>query len=165
MAHAYEAVPSKAGDRDDSVGESSATGWLSWLTFSWMSELLQFGSRQTLHLKHYPPLPSQYSASVSYASFKRNWTREIRSGKPNLWRALLRTYWVTFTISGVLQGILLLITFVNAYSLQSFITCIEEKHAFQDTMAWVAVLAGTKLVQCLLNAHGSAMAAVVDLQV
>ena len=71
-------------------------GFLSSLTFSWMTGILKLGYKQPLEEKHLFELDSEYHAEKLVADLEMEWLAEQRScnarkTKPRFWRAMMRT--------------------------------------------------------------------------
>ncbi|KAK2548536.1 ABC transporter C family member 3 [Acropora cervicornis] len=72
-------------------------GFLSSLTFSWMTGILKLGYKQPLEEKHLFELDSEYHAEKLVADLEMEWLAEQRScntrkTKPRFWRAMMRTF-------------------------------------------------------------------------
>ena len=70
-------------------------GFLSLLTFSWISNVLKLGSKQPLEEKHLFEVETSYQAERLVADLEREWLAEERSSeqnrrKPRLWKAMMR---------------------------------------------------------------------------
>ena len=81
---------------DTSVRNPRETaGFLSLLTFSWLNNVLNFGSKQPLEEKHLFPLETSLRADRLVGDLEREWLAEERASKqyrtkPRLWRAMMR---------------------------------------------------------------------------
>ncbi|KAL9978590.1 hypothetical protein ACROYT_G016124 [Oculina patagonica] len=70
-------------------------GFLSLLTFSWISNFLKLGSKQPLEEKHLFAVETSYQTERLVADLEREWLTEERSSeqnrtKPRLWKAMTR---------------------------------------------------------------------------
>ena len=70
-------------------------GFISLLTFSWLSNILKQGSKNPLEEKHLFPLERSFHAKDLVDFLEREWLAEVRWSqqtrtKPRLWRAMLR---------------------------------------------------------------------------
>ncbi|KAL9978597.1 hypothetical protein ACROYT_G016132 [Oculina patagonica] len=70
-------------------------GFLSLLTFSWISHVLKLGSKQPLEEKHLFAVETSYQTERLVADLEREWLAEERSSeqnrtKPRLWKAMMR---------------------------------------------------------------------------
>ncbi|KAJ2803489.1 hypothetical protein H4R20_002872 [Coemansia guatemalensis] len=62
-------------------------------TYTWVGSLLRKGYRKQLQLEDMWKLTGQYRPDIINAQFRRNWKKELETGKPSLFRATARTYW------------------------------------------------------------------------
>ena len=80
---------------DTSFGNSRhKAGYLSLLTFSWISNILKLGSKQPLEEKHLCEVETSYQTERLVADLEREWLAEERSSeqnrrKPRLWKAMM----------------------------------------------------------------------------
>ena len=70
-------------------------GFLSLLTFSWLNNVLKFGSQHPLEEKHLFPIEPSSQAEKLAGDLEREWLAEERAceqnkTKPRLWRAMMR---------------------------------------------------------------------------
>ena len=74
----------------------SQAGFLSLLTFSWMTEILKFGAKQPLGEKDLFTIESSYQSEKLVNDLESEWLAEERASeqnrtRPRLWRAMMRT--------------------------------------------------------------------------
>lgn len=79
-----------------SKNPQSQAGFLSLVTFSWMSGILKLGYRQPLEEKHLFELDTENQAETLVRELEMEWLAEVRScdskrTKPRFWRAMMRT--------------------------------------------------------------------------
>ena len=82
-----------AGNRVTNSRENA--GFLSLLTFSWISDVLKLGNKQPLEEKHLHTVEASYQTERLVADLDKEWLSEERSSeqngtKPRLWKALMR---------------------------------------------------------------------------
>ena len=70
-------------------------GFLSLITFSWLNNVLKFGSQHPLEEKHLFPIETSFRAEKLVGDLEREWLAEERASqqnrtKPRLWRAMMR---------------------------------------------------------------------------
>ncbi|KAJ1825710.1 hypothetical protein LPJ56_002546, partial [Coemansia sp. RSA 2599] len=91
------------------------------LTFSWMTPLLEQGYRKPLQLEDTWELGFEYRPDIVTEQFQRNWRDELRSGRPSLFRATMRTYGAAWALSGFFKLIKDLVSFLNPILLSRLI--------------------------------------------
>ncbi|KAJ2370666.1 hypothetical protein H4S02_009765, partial [Coemansia sp. RSA 2611] len=91
------------------------------LAFTWMTPLLEQGYRKPLQMEDTWELGREYRPEVVNASFQRNWQEELRSGKPSLFRATMRTYGLSLALGGFYKLVKDLVSFLNPILLSRLI--------------------------------------------
>ncbi|KAJ1877465.1 hypothetical protein LPJ57_003933, partial [Coemansia sp. RSA 486] len=91
------------------------------LTFSWMTPLLEKGYRKPLQLEDTWELGFDYRPDIVTERFQRNWRSELRSGRPSLFRATMRTYGAAWALGGMFKLIKDLVSFLNPILLSRLI--------------------------------------------
>ncbi|KAJ2704612.1 hypothetical protein FB645_003109 [Coemansia sp. IMI 203386] len=91
------------------------------LTFSWMTPLLEKGYRKPLQLEDTWELGFDYRPDIVTERFQRNWRAELRSGRPSLFRATMRTYGAAWALGGMFKLIKDLVSFLNPILLSRLI--------------------------------------------
>ena len=136
-------------------------GFLSLLTFSWMSNVLKLGSKKPLEEKHLFEVEASDQAERLVADLEREWLAEERASeqnrtKPRLWKAMMRVIscrdYSTVVLIRIFYSLssnslpLLLWFFLRSISTAS-------KASYSTTLALVISIALTSSVRMFCNTH------------
>ncbi|KAJ2807434.1 hypothetical protein H4R20_001292, partial [Coemansia guatemalensis] len=122
-------------------------------TYTWVGSFLKKGYHKQLQLEDVWKLNGQYRPDIVNAHFQRNWQKELRSDKPSLFRATIRTYWKIWILAAM-HEVLRIATLVSQPLILSQIIAFaatygtEQGDPIEYGYFYVAVLF---LVNCELN--------------
>ena len=101
-------IPPFAPNLQSFDAQSHRTCW-SWLAFSWIAPVLNFGSTlPQLQQRHLPPVPASSTPDHCGDALWAAWNNEVRKAanrrrQPSLFRALFRTFGASYLAIGVLK--------------------------------------------------------------
>ena len=136
-------------------------GFLSLLTFSWMSNVLKLGSKKPLEEKHLFEVEASDQAERLVADLEREWLAEKRASedirtKPRLWKAMMRVIsfrdYATVVLIRIFYSLssnslpLLLWFFLRSISTAS-------RASYSTTLTFVIGIALTSSVRMFCNTH------------
>ncbi|KAJ2160764.1 hypothetical protein GGF46_002010 [Coemansia sp. RSA 552] len=119
-----QAKPAELFDEIEGSPEEQANIF-SRVTFSWMTPLLEKGYAKPLEMDDTWVLGQKYRAEAATTAFQRHWQAELRSGKPSLFRATVRTYWRAWALGSLYKLIKDLVAFLNPILLSRLIGFVE----------------------------------------
>ncbi|KAJ1897206.1 hypothetical protein LPJ81_004583, partial [Coemansia sp. IMI 209127] len=101
------------------------------LSFTWMTPLVERGFRKPLQMEDTWELSSMYRPEVATAKFQHNWQAQLRSGRPSLFRATMRTYGWSLALGNFYKLVRDLVSFLNPILLSRLIGFVS-KYNTQD---------------------------------
>ena len=137
-------------------------GFLSLLTFSWISDVLKFGSKQPLEDKHLFTVETSYQVERLVADLEREWLAEERFSeknlrKPRLWKAMMRVIpckdYATLVFFRFFSSIMFtLLPVMIWFFLRSISTASEM--SYKTTMLFVIGISLVAIAKSLCLMHG-----------
>ena len=150
---------------EDALGRNpkDKAGFLSLLTFSWLSNVLKLGSKQPLQEKHLFAVEAQYQAERLVADLEREWLAEERWSeqnrtKPRLWKAMMRVIPRKDYITVAFLRFLYMITFhVLPLMIWFFLRSIStsSEMSYKTTLPLVIGISLIAITRSLCASHGS----------
>lgn len=67
--------------------------------FSAAAQVVRKGKKKPITTSDLWELPKEYQSNENWNHFEMNWKKELKTGKPSLYRALRSTYWKDFALA------------------------------------------------------------------
>ena len=147
-------------------------GFLSLLTFSWMSNVLKLGSKKPLEEQHLFEVEASDQAERLVADLEREWLAEERASeqnrtKPRLWRAMMRVIPCRDYVIAALLRMLYVIAF-NIFPLMTwfFLKSISTSSeiSYKATLPFVIGISLVVFTITLCSNHGSFKAEMISIK-
>jgi len=149
-----------------------SAGFLSLLTFSWISNLLRIGSKQPLEERHLFTIESSFQAERLVGDLEREWLAEERKSernrtKPRLWRAMMRIIpyrdYITVGLLRIFYSITLhLLPLLVWFFLRSISTVSEI--SYTKTLSFVVGISAVTIAQSLGISQGTFKATMIAIK-
>lgn len=137
----------------------SKAGFLSIVTFSWMSPLIAVGNKKTLGLEDLPLLSSHDSVYGTFPTFRNNLESECsddlrRVTTLKLAKALFFSTWKGILLSALFAFLFTSASYVGPFLIDIFVEYLDGQERFKNE-GYVLAMAflGGKLVECLSQRH------------
>lgn len=147
-------------------------GFLSLLTFSWISNVFKLGSKQPLEEKHLFTVETSLQSERLVADLEREWLEEKRASeqnrtKPRLWKAMMRVIPFRDYIVVALIRMLHVIAF-NIFPLMTwfFLKSISTSSeiSYKATLPFVIGISVVVVAITLCSNHGSFKAEMISIK-
>ncbi|KAJ1896492.1 hypothetical protein LPJ66_003952 [Kickxella alabastrina] len=96
------------------------------MVFAWMTPLLKTGYRRPLKMDDLFGLDTEYYPGIINERFQRNWQAELKSGRPSLLRANMRTYKEAWMLAGLADLLANLVSLLNPILLSRLIGFVSK---------------------------------------
>lgn len=134
-------------ERQENVSGYSSAGLLSLATLSWLNPLLALGYGKHLTVEDVPLLPRQERGREVYKVFNQIWERlknEHPESAPSIVLALMKNFWVSVVLMGLLVTLTTVASFVGPYLIDDFVEFLGGRRRFH--------MEGGVLVLCFFTA-------------
>ncbi|KAJ1897428.1 hypothetical protein LPJ66_003379 [Kickxella alabastrina] len=96
------------------------------MVFAWMTPLLKTGYHRPLKMDDLFGLDTEYYPDIINERFQRNWQAELKSGRPSLLRANMRTYKEAWMLAGLADLLANLVSLLNPILLSHLIGFVSK---------------------------------------
>ena len=138
-------------------------GFLSLITFSWLNNVLKFGSQHPLEEKHLFPIETSFQAEKLVGDLEREWLAEERTCErnrttPRLWRAMMRIIcyrdYITVGILRIFYSIMMnLFPLILWFFLKSILSASEI--SYSSTLPFVICICVASIARSVFVNEGS----------
>lgn len=121
-------------ERQENVTNFSSAGLLSLAMFSWLNPLLALGYEKHLNIEDVPLLPPHDRSREVYKTFdeiRQRLQSEHPDSAPSISQALVRTFWVSMVLTGVVKTLSVVAAFVGPYLLSDFVEFLSGRRRFR----------------------------------
>ncbi|KAF0693439.1 hypothetical protein As57867_015547, partial [Aphanomyces stellatus] len=142
--------------------------WFSQLTLAWLTPLMRLGAASPLVDDDIPALPSSDTAAVLHHVFQRHWDAELATSKPQLMRALGRTFRTRLSTAFGLLVFAGAVSFVQPIAIKSLLQYLQSPDGSIDLgvrsgYGLAGLLAGSTLLSVTLGDYAQFVATRVGL--
>ncbi|KEH33999.1 multidrug resistance protein ABC transporter family protein [Medicago truncatula] len=149
---------SKKTLRNESSTSYSNAGFLSILTFSWMTPLIALGNKKTLNHEDLPLLSTNECANGTFTTFRNKLELECGNVRNvttiNLAKVLFFSTWQGILLSGFFALLYTCASYVGPYLIDNLVQYLnDENKAKNEGYILAMMFVGAKLVECLSQKH------------
>lgn len=149
-----------ASTRENLTGFTSAS-ILSLATFSWLNPLLSLGYHNHLTIDNIPLLPPQDRGKQVCNKFDSIWENlkaHHPERTPSIAVALIKNFWATILVTGVLTTVTNVAAFVGPYLIEDFVEFLGGRERFaHEGIVLVFFFCVANVVECLCQRYYTVM--------